>query len=232
MASLTVIIPAYNEEGNINGTLEEIVPLVTGCFEDYEVLVFNDCSADATGAIADAVARKNPKIKVIHNPLNMGLGYNYKTGVKMASKDFVIMVPGDNEITAGSYEILFHALKEGKDMVIPYTVNVEIRPWLRRFLSRAYVMLINVLFGLRVKYFNGPVIHKRTLIQSIAIETDGFAYQTEALIKLIRRGCTYAEAGMFLKERGYGKTKAFDLRNVYRVLKTVFQLWVDNTFLK
>ena len=230
MSSIAVIVPAYNEAGNLPGTIGDIVPLVQKNFQDYEILVFNDFSADDTGKIADQAARINNRIKVIHNPKNMGLGYNYKTGVKMASKEYIIMVPGDNEVTGASYEGMFAALKEGKDIVIPYTANMEIRPWMRQVLSRAYTMIVNLLFGLGVKYFNGTVIHKREIIQSVTIETDGFAYQAEALIKLIKAGRTYCEVPMVLKERGYGQTKAFNFRNVYRVLSTILQLWFRVNF--
>ena len=227
MSSITVIIPAYNEAGNLPATLAEIVPLIAKHFPDHEIFIFNDHSSDDTGKIADEAARKNPRIKVIHNPANMGLGYNYKTGVRMATKDYVIMVPGDNEITSESYEAMFRALDEGKDIVIPHTVNTEIRPLGRRFFSRAYTILLNSLFGLNVKYYNGTVIHKRPLIQSVRIETDGFGYQAEALVKLIKSGHTYADVGMVLKERAYGESKAFDLRNVYRVVKSILDLWIQ-----
>ena len=225
MSSISVIIPAYNEAGNLPGTIADIVPLLQKHFEDYEILVFNDASLDETGKIADAAARGNPKIQAVHNPKNMGLGYNYKTGVKMACKDYVMMVPGDNEITGSSYEGMFAALKAGKDIVIPYTANAEIRAPMRQVLSKVYTGIINVLFGLRVRYFNGTVIHKSKVIQSVTIETDGFAYQAEALIKLIKRGTTYTEVPMYLKERGYGKTKAFNFRNVFRVFKTILHLF-------
>ncbi len=231
MSSISVVVPAYNEAGNLPGTIKDIVPLLEKHFSDYEVLVFNDCSTDETGKLADEAARKNPKIKVIHNARNMGLGYNYKTGVKMASKDYVIMVPGDNEITGESYEGMFEALKAGKDIVIPYTANMEIRPWVRQVISKTYTGLMNTLFGLRVKYFNGTVIHKREIIQSVAIETDGFAYQAEALIKLIRNGRNYIEVPMFLNERAYGESKALGPRNIYRVTKTILQMWVKTILL-
>lgn len=232
MSTLTVIIPAYNEEGNLPGTLQEVVPLVSKHFSDYEVLIFNDCSKDNTGKVADHAAEGNSKIKVVHNPKNMGMGYNFKEGVKMATKDFIIMVSGDNEISSVSYENMFLLLKENKDMIVPYTINTEIRPIVRQLFSKAYTMLINTLFGLKLKYFNGPVVHKRNLIQSITIETDGFAYQSEALIKLIRRGCTYIHVGMTLKERKYGTSHAFDPRNIYRVLKTVCKMWINDIFRK
>ena len=226
-SSITVIIPAFNEEGNLSGTFEDIVPLLEKHFNDYEVLVYNDFSTDRTGPIADEWAKKNPKIKVIHNPKNMGLGFNYLDGVKRAAKDYIIMVPGDNEITGDSYETMFNALGP-KDIIIPYTVNTKIRPPGRQVLSKAYTILMNFLFGLKVKYYNGTVIHKRSVIQSITIETHGFAYQAEALIKLIKAGRTYDEVEMYLKERRYGRSKALHPRNVYRVLKTIATLWWKN----
>ena len=222
--SITVIVPALNEEGNLRQTVEDIVPVLEREFQDYEIFVFNDGSTDKTGTIANELAAKNPKVKPVHNAKCMGLGYNYKKGVELSTQDYVIMIPGDNEITTDSFVAMFQALGKA-DMVIPYTVNTEIRPWGRRALSRAYTILMNALFGLKLKYFNGTVIHKRPVIQSIRIETDSFAYQAEALIKLIKGGHTYEETGMYLKERTYGKSKALHPKNVYRVCKAIAQLF-------
>lgn len=224
MRSITVIVPAYNEEGNLAATVQEIAPLLEKEFADHEILIFNDCSRDRTGAVADDLARRHPKIKVVHNPENRGLGYNYKKGVEMARMDYIIMIPGDNEITLDSFAAMFRALGQ-KDMVIPYTVNTEIRPWARRVLSRLYTVINNLLFGTRLRYFNGTVIHKRAVIQSVAIETDSFAYQTELLVKLIKAGHTYVETGMYLKERTYGKSSALKLKNVARVFKSIWGLF-------
>lgn len=223
-SSITVIVPAYNEEPNLAQTVNDIVPILEKEFHDFEILIFNDCSTDRTGAIADELAGKHKKVKVIHNPTNMNLGYNYKKGVELATKDYVIMVPGDSETTNDSFHVMFEMLGKA-DIVIPHTINTEVRTMSRRILSRAYTALMNVLFGLRLKYFNGTVIHKRTVIQSIKIETDSFAYQAEALIKLIKKGHTYAEVGMWLKERGGGESKALRLKNITRVLKAIAQLF-------
>ena len=222
-ATISVIVPAYNEEGNLPGTLEEIVPILEENFRDYEILLFDDKSADATGAIADRAAAANPRVRAVHNAKNMGLGYNYRTGAAMARMDYVMLVPGDNEIAGDSYRAMFRLLGQA-DMVVPYTVNTEIRPPGRRFISRWYTWLINALFGRSVPYYNGPVVHKRSLIPSVEITTDGFAYQTEAVLKLLRDGRTYVPVGMVLKERRSGRSKALDPRNVARVLKTIWLL--------
>lgn len=224
MATLTAIVPALNEQGNIEGTIEGIVPVLEKYFQDYEVLIFNDCSTDQTGVLAEKLASKNKNIKVIHNPNTMGLGYNYKKGVEIATKDYIIMIPGDNEITSNSFENMFKKLGE-KEIIIPYTVNVEIRPLERRLLSKTYTWLVNLIFGTHLKYFNGPVIHKRELIQTIPIQTNSFAYQTELLLKMIKSGHSYLETGMVLKDRNSGKSKALRLKNVIRVFKSIFHLF-------
>jgi len=224
VTTLTAIVPALNEQGNIESTIDGIVPLLDKFFKDYEVLIFNDCSSDETGTLAEKLASKNKNIKVIHNPRTMGLGYNYKRGVEIATKDYIIMIPGDNEITTDSLETMFKKLGE-KEIIIPYTVNVEIRLFSRRLLSKTYTWLINLLFSTNLKYFNGPVIHKRELIQTIPIQTNGFAYQTELLLKMIKSGHSYLEIGMFLKDRNSGKSKALLLKNIIRVSKSILHLF-------
>lgn len=229
MPSITIIVPALNEEGNLEATVNGIVPLLGKWFEDYEIFLFDDGSSDQTGAIAERLAAQNKKIKVIHNLQPMGLGYNYKKGVKLAEKDYVMMVPGDNDILRDSFEGMFKRLGE-KEIIIPYTGNMEIRPLGRRMLSKAFTNLMNFLFGLKLRYFNGVVIHKRALIQSIQIQTDSFAYQAEALIKLIRSGHSYLELPQFIRERKHGKSKALRFSNLWRVFKTVGGLFCQIHF--
>jgi glycosyltransferase involved in cell wall biosynthesis len=227
--SITAIVPAYNEEQNIALTIREIGPFLESEFNgNYEILLFDDCSTDRTGPIADELARENPKVRVIHNETNRNLGYNYKKGIELATKDYIIMIPGDNEITLDSFRGMFKLLGTA-DIIIPHTMNSEIRPLGRRILSKTYTLLMNTLFGLKIKYFNGTVIHKRSVLQSIRIETDSFAYQAEILIKLIKKGHTYAETGMWLKPR-VGDSKALRLKNITRVLKAIWQLFTQIHF--
>ncbi|MBI2915555.1 MAG: glycosyltransferase family 2 protein [Elusimicrobia bacterium] len=223
MSSITVIVPALNEESNLESAVRDILPSLKRYFQEFEVLIFDDGSSDQTGKIADQIASNIPQVKAIHNPKTMGFGYNYRKGVEMAGKDYILMIPGDNEITTESYEVMFQKVGE-KDMIIPHTLNTEIRPWLRRFLSKIYTMTNNFLFRTSLLYFNGPVLHKRSLIQAIGIQTDSFAYQTELLVKMIRKGYTYTETGMWLKERK-GKSKAFRLKNVVRTIQSIVQLF-------
>src|SRR3990167_1852980 len=104
MVSLSVIIPAYNEEGNIAAAVGEVVRAVNDKLDDYEIIIINDHRNDRTGSIAEELSRGNSHIKVVHNARNMGLGYNYKKGVELAEKEYVVMFPGDNEVLGKSIE--------------------------------------------------------------------------------------------------------------------------------
>src|SRR5438132_621669 len=72
--SISVIVTALNEEGNLEPTVDSVVRAVSPRFADYEVIVIDDGSTDRTFEIAESLAAENPKIRVHHNPRNLGLG--------------------------------------------------------------------------------------------------------------------------------------------------------------
>ena len=165
--------------------IRQIVPRY---FPDSEVLMFDDGSTDATGRIADRLAAEDSRIQVTHHSSPQNLGGCYRKGVAQATKEFLILVPGDNECGA---EVLEPALSKAgsADIIIPYTDNPESRPLARRLLSRGFVELMNGLSGQRLRYYNGAVLHKTQLLRECPFRTDGFGYQAEILVKLLARGC-------------------------------------------
>jgi hypothetical protein len=94
-------------------------------------------------------------------------------------------------------------------------------------ISYCFTMLLNILFRLQLPYFNGTVLHRTDLLNTIHIKTNGFSYQAEAVIKLIKRGATYATVGVPIDESRKQRTTAFKPKNIYRVANSVFTLWRD-----
>lgn len=222
--SLSIIVPAFNEEKNLAQTVDGLVTVIGKEFPDFEILIFNDFSSDRTGEIADDLKRKYPNhVVVIHNETNRGLGYNYKTGLQLARKKFVTMCPGDNENPPESIVEIAKARNQA-DMVIPYPTNTEVRAWHRRVISAAYVRLLNLVAGQTVRYYNGTVVHTTKVAQSVTIETSGFGYQSELIVKLLRRGHSFVELPITLGVSGRKRSAAFRVKNIISVLKTVAQI--------
>ncbi len=225
--AITFVVPCYNEARNVAATVAEIELAAKGAdVASFEIVVVNDCSSDDTGEVVRELSATDRRIRLITNSKNLGFGGAYKEGVKNAKGIHVIMIPGDNAHPHAGISPILRRAGEA-DIVIPYVKNPEARSWVRQFMSRCFTRLLNALFGLDVPYFNGLVLHKLDLLKAIEIRTNGFAYQAEALIKLISGGASYVTIPVEISERSVGKTAAFRVKNVYRVLKTILAVWID-----
>ena len=110
-SSITIMVPAYNEEENLEKAVRKYDRIAKRFFDkNYEILIFDDYSTDRTGKIADALARENQRIKVIHNKPNKGLGYNYREGVRLARYKYYIGLSGEGDANQKSIISIFKRL--------------------------------------------------------------------------------------------------------------------------
>jgi len=209
--SLSIVVPAYNEQENLEKAVAKYNRVAKEIFHDYEIIIFNDCSTDKTGMVADRIARKNPNVKVVHNKKNMGLGYNYRIGVKLAKKEYFIGLSGEGDADEASIRHLLQSAGKA-DMILSYINNPKDRQWARRLLSWSFTAILNTMFGLRVKYYNGYVLHKTRILKKVRMSTNSFAYQAEITVRLLK----VAKSKTQKKEKKYSY-----LEIPYRTAKTV-----------
>jgi len=219
------VVPCFNEEDNVGPTVDSIRAAASGK-RPFEIVLVDDCSTDGTLARMQALAAADPRIRVVHNPVNLSLGGAYKRGVAVAEADYVIMIPGDDGFPAPSIaEILRHAGEA--DIVIPVVTNSAVRTWYRAMASRGFTTLLNWLFWLDVGYYNGAVLHQTARLHTIEIRTNSFAYQAEAMVKLIARGATYVHCYVPIQERAAGRSSALSWKNQLAVWRTIVHLVAD-----
>ena len=230
--SVSIVIPAYNEEKNLEATTNFLLErLKKNGILDFEVLIFDDNSTDATGRVADELAKKYLQIQVIHNPKNMNLGFNITKGFQLATKEYVGFIPGDNETEPETLDNIFQNFGKA-DIIVPYIQNPKVRPLGRRFLSKTYVLIINTAFNLNMKYYNGTCFFKTSMVKKVPVSTYGFAYMTEILVKLLKSGASFIEVPMINRLRQRGATKAFRVKNIISVFKTFIHLFYEVQILR
>jgi dolichol-phosphate mannosyltransferase len=221
---LSFVVPCYNEAPNLDGTVVEIEKSAREAgLASYEIVMVDDGSSDGTAEAIRSLAETKPYVRPVINPRNLGLGGAYKAGVAAAGGLYVMMVPGDNAHPAHGITPILAAVSSA-DMVIPYVINPQVRGLTRRLASRGFVVVMNTLFGLKVPYYNGLVVHRLDLLREIEIETDSFAYQAEAIVKLLKRGADFETVGVEISNREHGTTKAFRASNVVKVLRALMDL--------
>lgn len=221
--SVSFVVPALNEEDNIKAAVDSIRAAIEKRLDDYEIILVNDGSTDRTGAVMEELARMSDRIRVVHNSRNLGFGGAFKSGAAEARKDYVVRICGDNAVPAEGVGLVLDQIGQA-DLVIPYIANPEFRSWGRRMGSRAFTSIINGCFGLSVHYYNHCVVFPRNLLSSITIVTDSFAYQAEAVVKLLKAGCSYVEVGVHDLPRFKGESTALRPKNVFNVLRAIFSL--------
>lgn len=221
--SASIIIPALNEEVVLPQVVEQTISTVNNKFKEYEIILINDGSTDSTGSIMNSLQSHYKNIKVIHNIKNLGFGASYRKGVDIAKGEYIILLCGDGGLPLSSLATLIPYIGT-VDIVVPWMVNLKkIKSPGRFLLSKTYTSILNLFFNLKLKYYNGLPIHKASLIKNLDYSDNGFGFQAEILLKLIKSGSSYVEVGVNGAEET-NQSDALRLKNWLRIFSTVFAL--------
>lgn len=227
--SVSVVIPAFNEEGNIQGAIDSVVGAVAPVVDGYQIIVVDDGSRDATRQMALEKAKTNPKIMVVSNDGNKGFGFSYARGVRLAEMEYVTVFPGDNDMAGDSLTKLVNAIGD-TDLVISYMSKTNKRSLFRRVVSRLFVFIMNTLFGLKLEYYNGAFICRTQVLKGIPIKSVGLATLAECLVRMIKSGYSYKAIYFEHIGRKSDHSKAFKLKSVWAVATTIGILLKDIYF--
>jgi glycosyltransferase involved in cell wall biosynthesis len=188
--TVTIIIPAFNEQGNIRSAIQSVLSAVrdAGCL--YEIIVIDDGSTDGTREQALEEAKGDPRVVIFSNESNRGFGHAFKRGIQHATGEFITVFPGDNDMASSSLCDLIMARHQA-DIVTSHVRSNHNRPWIRRVLSGGYVGLLNSLFGLQMKYYNGAFICRAHKLRAMPIKSDGLTVLAECLIRQVKSGASY-----------------------------------------
>jgi len=221
--SISLIIPALNEERVIKKVLEDIYFVTKDWFDNFEIIAINDGSSDATLVLMNAFAENHKNIYIVDNKVNIGLGAAFQVGLALAKNRYVMLLCGDGGLPASSLPIIFEQVGNA-DLIIPYMSNLKIikRPS-RYFLSKAYVYLLNLIFRFNLNYYNGLPVYRREVLDKISITSSGFGFQAEIIIKLLKSGCTYYEVEVKGAEET-GRSHALKFKNILSVANTFIHL--------
>ena len=108
----SVIVPAYQVQAYLHACLESVL---SQSYQDFEVIVVDDRSPDACGAIADEFADRDPRVRAVHLPRNQGLGPARNAGIERAGGDYLVFLDGDDTLAPDALRALADRVKETGD---------------------------------------------------------------------------------------------------------------------
>jgi len=191
--SLTVGIPALNEEQNIESTLRSVLAAAEKTPSlRVEMVVVDDGSTDRTADIVQDFARHHGNIRLIRNPENLGLGASIRRAFESATTDKFLFIPGDNDIPLHTLELLFRNAHVA-EVVMCFFQNNEIRARPRLVLSTIFGLIYTLCFELYVQYINGPAVYPLAKLRELELRSTRFSIVAEINVKLLRQGVTFVE---------------------------------------
>jgi len=222
--SLSVFFPAYYDENNIGKVVHKAVEVLESLgLKDYEVTIIEDGSPDKTDEVADALAARYPKVKVIHHEQNKGYGATLWEGFTTAKLDYVFYTDGDNQFDLEELR-KFVAIIPFSDMVVGYRKKKQYSPY-RKLTSFVYNLLLRFVFD--IDYIDIDCAFKvfRTdLFKKIKVNTKDAFIDAEIMIKAQLHGYTFTELGVKHLPRIDGVSTAARPSIIFRTIKEIFQL--------
>lgn len=228
---VSVIMPAYNEAGNLEKAVAGASAVCRKLRVPYEIIIVSDGSRDETHAVAEALAKTSPHIRVIHSPVNHGFGWAFREGLARATKLYTTLFPSDNEMKKESLTDLISARRKA-DVISSYMANPLLRTIDRRIISHLFVTMCNMLFHLDLRYYTGPFICKTALVRSAGLTSDGPTFLAELRIRLIGKGASVLEIPFTFVPRSMGTASVFRWQTIYHTIKIIIALVMEDFSVK
>ena len=223
MKSITFIVPCRNEEKNIRPTVNEIVNSLLKN-QEYEILIINDCSDDNTEFVIKEICENNSNIVLINNRKNLGYGGSFIKALKYANKEYVYLLPGDNALKYNEIKKMITDIDKF-DLIISNAKEInDARPYHRKIASYIFTLIINILFGYNLKYYNGIPVIKRSVLNSLNITSQSPLFMAEIVLKILKLGLRYEARNIFFYERKEGKSSIFNFMTVMKTIKELIYL--------
>jgi glycosyltransferase involved in cell wall biosynthesis len=222
--TLSVILPAYNEDGNIERAVRSSADAVAPLVEDYEIVAVDDGSRDQTPRILARLKEEmGHRLSLVTHETNLGYGTALRAGFEAARGRLIFYTDADNQFDLKELDG-FLPLMDEYDAILGYRVGRQDGSF-RLMVSNGYNALASFAFGMSVKDLNCSFkLFRREALTSVHLEEDHFFIDTEIVVQLHRAGYRYTQKGVRHYPRTAGKSTV-KLSDVPFTFVSLLKLW-------
>lgn len=228
--AVSIFFPCYNDAGTIASMVELATSTAKKLTGDFEIIVVDDGSTDASREILQELASKNRFLTVILHEKNKGYGGVLISGFKAAKKEFIFYTDGDFQYDVRQLRNLFAKLTDKVDVVQGYKIKRH-DPWYRIIIGDIYNVLVNLLFKITIRDVDCDFrLIRRSVFDKITLTHQSGVITIELVKKIQNSGCRFVEVPVSHYHRSYGRSQIFVFRRLINVFVELVQLWKELMF--
>jgi len=211
----------FNEEDYVRRSVEAVRAALERVGAGWELVLVDDASTDGTAAAADAEAARDPRVRVLHNPVNRRLGGSLRAGLAAARGDVVLYTDADLPADLEQLPRALHLLDyQEADLLAGYRFDRTGEGLRRALLARSYNLILRVLFGLRIRDVNFAFkLMRRRLLERITLTSEGSFIDAELLLRTRKAGGRVIQMGLDYFPRSRGASTLSSPGTVFGILR-------------
>lgn len=223
--TLSLVLPAYNEEDNIEIVVRQAMAILPRYADDFEIIPVNDGSRDRTARIIDELAVEDSRIRPVHHKANQGYGGAVASGIKASTGQYVMFMDADRQFDIADIRRLAPFVTEF-DIVAGFRME-RADPMRRRINAEIFNLAVRIAFGVHLrdldcafKIFHGDVV------RSLDLTSSGALINAEMQAKLRRQGASLQQVGVPHHPRIAGTSTGGSAAVILRAMKGMIVLWI------
>lgn len=222
MPSISVVLPAYNEEANVGQAVRKAMEAVAAHTSDYEVIVVDDGSRDRTSEVVQAIIEEHPQVRLVRHKVNRGYGGALRSGFEAATKELIFFTASDNQYDLSEIGRLLPLIISA-DIVTGFRSHRR-DSLLRRLYAWAWNALVNLLFGYLSRDIDCAFkLFRRKVLEEVTLTSSGAMIDTELLAGARRRGFRIQEVAVSHFPRQVGHQTGADPWVVLRAFRDLIR---------
>ena len=224
LPGISVFLPSHNEEPNVERVVRGFLAELPHVADAYEVIVVNDGSTDKTGAIAYRLASDDSHVRVVHHEKNRGYGGAVISGIRAATRPYIVLADGDGQFDPKEVESLAAYVPE-YDVVVGRRIR-RADHLMRRINGKAWTLLVRIVLGIGISDIDcGFKLFKREFLEGMELRAHGAMISTELMARVAGRGAKIKEVGVHHLPRLAGEQSGANFTVIARAFKELFTLY-------
>ena len=221
---LSVVLPAYNEEANIEATVRDVLVWMQKSGIEGEIIVTNDGSKDATGEILQRMAQEIPILKIVTHEVNKGYGSAVRSGLDRATKEWISYMDSDGQFKTADFDKLLPYL--GEYRIVTGRRRKRADPFMRKVNAKGFAFLNLVILGIWVRDINCAMkIFHRSIWQKIRPEfSTGALINAEIFYRAHRNGIKWKQVFVEHYPRKFGTQTGANIKVILTMFRDMCRL--------